>query len=131
MSLELGEVMTSYNVKSLFTCILPQGALEAVRSQLREDYSLGERTKLSVQNVCDPSTGVVSDVHVFCLKGVFYPQKHQGRLVRLSRQWCQTCMWRTSRGRHRCLSQVYLPRFGGATWWYICHHQGSDERNFP
>ena len=34
-----GEVMTSYDVKSLFTCIPPQGA----------DDSLQERTQLSVR----------------------------------------------------------------------------------
>ena len=37
LSLEPGEVMTSYDVKSLFTCILPQGVLEAVQHQLEED----------------------------------------------------------------------------------------------
>ena len=53
LSLEPREVMTLYDVKSLFTSIPLQGALEAVRRRLEEDDSLGERTRLSVQNVCD------------------------------------------------------------------------------
>ena len=79
LSLEPGEVMTSYDVKSLFTCIPPQGALEAVRSRLREDDSLGERTKLSVQNVCDLLELCLTSVY-FVFKGVFYTQKHGGAI---------------------------------------------------
>ena len=47
LSLEPGEEMMLYDVKSLFTCTPPKGALEAIRSRLEEDDSLGERTKLS------------------------------------------------------------------------------------
>ena len=115
LTLEPGEVMTLYDVRSLFMCIPPQGALEAVRSRLREDDSLGERTQLSVQNICDLLELCLTSVY-FVFKGVFYTQKHGGRLVHLSHQWCQTFMWRTSRGRHWCLSQVFLPGFGAAMW---------------
>ena len=56
-----------------------KGALEAVRSRLREDDSLGERTKLSVQNVCDPLELCLTSVY-FVFKGVFYTQKHGGAI---------------------------------------------------
>ena len=77
LSLEPGEVMMLYDVKSLFTCTPPKGALEAVRSRLEEDDSLGERTKLSVQNV--GSIGVVPDIHIFFLQaGVLHPEAQGG-----------------------------------------------------
>ena len=118
MSLKSGEVMTLYDVKSLFTCIPQQGVLEAVQSRLREDDSLGERTNLSVQDVCDLLELCLTSVY-FVFKGVFYTQKHGGRLVCLSHQWCRTFMRRTLRGRLWSLSRVHLPGFGGATWMIL------------
>ena len=115
LSLEPGEVMTSYDVKSLFTYIPPQGALEAVRSRLREDDSLGERTKLSVQNVCDLLELCLTSVY-FVFKGVFYTQKHGGAIGSPISPVVSDIMWRISRGRLWCLSRVYLPGFGGAMW---------------
>ena len=79
LSLEPGEVMTSYDVKSLFMCIPPQGALEAVQSRLREDDSLGERTKLSVQNVCDLLELCLTFVH-FAFKGCFTQRSTGGAI---------------------------------------------------
>ena len=56
--------MTSYDVKSHFMCIPPQGALEA---------------ELSVQNVCDLLELCLTSVY-FVFKGVFYTQKHGGAI---------------------------------------------------
>ena len=102
--------MTSYDVKSLFTCIPPQGALEAVRRRLEEDDSLGERTRLFVQNVCDLLELCLTSVY-FVFKGVFYTQKHGGEIGSPISPVVSDIY-----GRLWCLSQVYLPGFGGATW---------------
>ena len=70
-------MMTSYDVKSLFTCIPPQGALEAVQSRLRVDNSLGERTQLSIQNVCEPLELCLTSMY-FVFKGCFTPRSTGG-----------------------------------------------------
>ena len=60
LSLEPGEVMTSYDVKFLFMCILQQGGLEAVRRGKWEGGSLGERMQLSRSEHMRPTfAGVV------------------------------------------------------------------------
>ena len=77
--LDPDEVMTSYDVKSLFTCIPPQGALDAVRERLEADDSLQERTQLSAKNICDLLHLCLTSVY-FVYNGVFYRQKHGGAI---------------------------------------------------
>ena len=45
--------ITSYDVKSLFTCIPPDDAVEVVRGYLTKDSSWSEKTNLSIDDLCD------------------------------------------------------------------------------
>ncbi|KAI8516208.1 hypothetical protein Bbelb_047890 [Branchiostoma belcheri] len=49
---EKDEVITSYDVCSLFTCIPPKGAVAVVKEFLNADTTLGERTSLSTEQIC-------------------------------------------------------------------------------
>ena len=69
------ETLTSYNVKSLFTCIPPQGSLAAVGKRLEKDDGLNSRTKLSVDNICDLLELCLTCTY-FVYRDVFYKQKH-------------------------------------------------------
>ena len=72
------ETLTSYDVKSLFTCIPPQGALAAVRKRLERDDSLNSCTKLSVDNICNLLELCLSAL-TLCIDA-FYKQKHGGTI---------------------------------------------------
>ena len=69
------ETIVSYDVKSLFTCIPPDGAVEVVREYLEADTSLHTRTQLSASQVCDLLSLCLTTTY-FVYKGQFYRQKH-------------------------------------------------------
>ena len=51
MSVDPDEILVSFDVVSLFTCIPTHLAMEVVKERLDFDQSLPERTKLSIQNI--------------------------------------------------------------------------------
>ena len=51
MSVDPDEILVSFDVVSLFTCIPTHLAIEVVKERLDFDQSLLERTNLSIQNI--------------------------------------------------------------------------------
>ena len=51
VNLDQSEVITSYDVCALFTCIPPKDAVEVVRRKLTSDSTLSERTSLTVDDI--------------------------------------------------------------------------------
>ena len=49
--LEPGEVMTSYNVKAMFTSVPVDPSIHIVQHKLTQDLTLHQRTSLSIQNI--------------------------------------------------------------------------------
>ena len=79
------ETLTSYDVKSLFMCIPPQGALAAVTKRLERDDGLNSYTKLSVDNICDLLELCLTCTY-FVYRDAFYMQKHGGAIGSLVSQ---------------------------------------------
>ena len=67
------EVMVSLDVKSLFTNVPVQEAVEVVYKKLKEDETLIERTSLSAERVRDLLQMCLSSTY-FSYEGVFYEQ---------------------------------------------------------
>ena len=51
LSMDPDEILVSFDVVSLFTCIPTHLAIEVVKERLDSDQSLPERTNLSIQNI--------------------------------------------------------------------------------
>ena len=51
LSVDANEILVSFEVVSLFTCIPTHLAIEVVKERLDCDQSLPERTNLSIQNI--------------------------------------------------------------------------------
>ena len=73
--IEEDETMVSYDVKSLFTCIPPEEAINIVREKLFADPTLVHRTKLSIADICD-LLRLCLDSTYFVYNGKFFRQKH-------------------------------------------------------
>ena len=73
--LEDDEIITSYDVKALFTCIPPKDALEIARQYLENDTTLSQRTPLSVDQVCE-LIRLCLETTYFSYGGTFYRQIH-------------------------------------------------------
>ncbi len=69
------ETITSYDVVSLFTCIPIADAIKVIRELLLKDQSLGERTKLSVDQICELLELCLGTTY-FVYDGQFYKQLH-------------------------------------------------------
>ncbi|XP_066267643.1 uncharacterized protein [Branchiostoma lanceolatum] len=61
------EIITSYDVCSLFTCITPKEAVAVVREALEADDTLADRTNLSVKHICE----------LLCLGCTYFTYKQQ------------------------------------------------------
>ena len=72
---EEDEIITSFDVCSLFTCIPPKGAVEVMRECLEADDTLGERTKLSPFQICQ-LLELCLECTYFTYDGKFYKQLH-------------------------------------------------------
>ena len=69
------ETMVSYDVTSLFTCVPTAEATETVRRRLLEDTTLGDRTNLTPDQICQLLDLCLTTTY-FQYKGGFYRQKH-------------------------------------------------------
>ena len=72
---EEDEIITSYDVCSLFTCIPPKEAISVVREALETDDTLSDRTNLSVNQICELLDLCLGCTY-FTYKGQFYQQLH-------------------------------------------------------
>ena len=62
--LEPGEVMTSYDVKALFTCVPVEPSIHIVQQKLTQHPTLQQRTSMSIQNIVT--------LLEFCLKNTYF-----------------------------------------------------------
>ncbi|CAH1240098.1 NOTCH2 [Branchiostoma lanceolatum] len=69
------EIITSYDVCSLFTCIPPKEAVSVVREALEADDTLADRTKLSVDHICELLDLCLGCTY-FTYKQQFFQQVH-------------------------------------------------------
>ncbi|XP_035659430.1 uncharacterized protein LOC118404460 [Branchiostoma floridae] len=72
---EEDEIITSYDVCSLFTSIPPKRAVAVVRDFLEPDTTLGERTSLSSKQICDLLELCLGCTY-FVYNGQYYQQLH-------------------------------------------------------
>ncbi|KAI8493465.1 hypothetical protein Bbelb_288620 [Branchiostoma belcheri] len=75
IQVEKDEVITSYDVCSLFTCIPPKGAVAVVKEFLNADTTLGERTSLSTEQICQ-LLELCLECTYFTYNGQYYHQLH-------------------------------------------------------
>ncbi|CAH1261457.1 SLC29A2 [Branchiostoma lanceolatum] len=73
--LDEDDIITSYDVCSLFTCIPPKEAVSVVREALEADNTLADRTKLSVDQICKLLDLCLGCTY-FTYKGQFFQQLH-------------------------------------------------------
>jgi len=69
------DIMVSFDVVSLFTCIPTSLAISTALNRLKDDESLSERTKLTAEDICELLEFCL-DATYFCFKGTVYKQKH-------------------------------------------------------
>ena len=69
------ETMVSFDVTSLFTCVPTAEATIAVKRRLTEDPTLGDRTNLSPDQICQLLELCLNTTY-FQYRGDFYRQKH-------------------------------------------------------
>ena len=81
MSVDPNEILVSFDVVSLFTCISTHLAIEVVKERLDFDQSLPERTNLSIQNIV-ALLQFVLDNNFFVFQGGHFKQTFG----------CPTCM---------------------------------------
>ncbi|XP_078621335.1 uncharacterized protein LOC144887811 [Branchiostoma floridae x Branchiostoma japonicum] len=75
LRVEEDEIITSYDVCSLFTCIPPKDAVSVVKEALEADNTLTDRTKLSPDQLCKLLDLCLGCTY-FSFKGQFYQQLH-------------------------------------------------------
>ncbi|CAH1239264.1 HTR6 [Branchiostoma lanceolatum] len=75
IQLDEDDIITSYDVCSLFTCIPPKEAVSVVREALEADNTLADRTKLSVDQICKLLDLCLGCTY-FTYKGQFFQQLH-------------------------------------------------------
>ena len=69
------EIITSYDVTALFTCIPPDDAIQVVRECLEKDGTLSERTDLSVDQIVELVTICLKTTY-FSYNNKFFLQQH-------------------------------------------------------
>ena len=66
--LEAGDIITSYDVKTLFTLVPVQPAIQIVKQRLQQDITLPQRTSMSIPQITLPP-GVLSHPNLLPLPG--------------------------------------------------------------
>ena len=77
--LEAGEVMTSYDVKALFTSVPVDPSIQIVQHKLSQDPTLHQRTSMSIQNIVT-LLGFCPKNTYFLFPGKYYEQVHGGAM---------------------------------------------------
>ena len=85
LTLTSDETMVSFDVVSLFTCVLTVLAVRVARCRLENDASLPERTSLSMDDIVDLLT--------LCLDAIFlsFRERFTGRGT--EPRWGPQCLW--------------------------------------
>ena len=74
ITIDDNEIMVSYDVKALFTSVPVHEVVHMIKSLLSRDRTLVERTTVSVDNICDLLSLVLTNTY-FSFNGNFYEQK--------------------------------------------------------
>ena len=74
ITIDDSEIMVSYDVKALFTSVPVHEVVHMIKSLLSRDRTLVDRTTLSVDNICDLLSLVLTNTY-FSFNGKFYQQK--------------------------------------------------------
>ena len=72
---EAGEVMTSFDVKALFTSVPVDPSIHIVQHKLSQDPTLHQRTNMSIQNIATCLDFCLKNTY-FLFQGKFYEQAH-------------------------------------------------------
>ncbi|XP_072041173.1 uncharacterized protein [Amphiura filiformis] len=75
LKLSESEIITSYDVTALFTCIPPDFALKVVKECLESDNTLSERTNLKVEQIVE-LVEICLNTTYFSYKGKYFKQQH-------------------------------------------------------
>ncbi|XP_072041394.1 uncharacterized protein [Amphiura filiformis] len=75
LKLSESEIITSYDVTALFTCIPPDFALNVVKECLESDNTLSERTNLKVEQIVE-LVEICLNTTYFSYKGKYFKQQH-------------------------------------------------------
>ena len=75
------DVLVSFDVVSLFTCVPTSRAIQVSHDRLEKDPTLSERTSLSVNDICD-LLSLCLDATYLSFEGKIYKQIH-GTAMRL------------------------------------------------
>ena len=71
--LETGEIITSYDVKALFTSVPVQPAIHIVKQRLQQDTTLPQRTNMSISQITSPLEFCLTHTY-FLFQGKYYEQ---------------------------------------------------------
>ena len=71
--LEPGEVITSFDVKALFTSVPVQPAIQIVKQRLQQDNTLPQRTSMSIPQITSLLEFCLTNTYFF-FQGKYYEQ---------------------------------------------------------
>ena len=75
VKLEPGEVITSYDVKALFTSVPVGPSIKIVKQELLQDPTLPQRTNMSIQHIITLLEFCLKNIY-FLFQGKYYEQVH-------------------------------------------------------
>ena len=71
--LEAGDIITSYDVKALFTSVPVQPAIQIVKQRLQQDNMLPQRTSMSIPQITSSWSSALTQTY-FLFQGKYYQQ---------------------------------------------------------
>ena len=111
IQLQQGEIISSYDIKALFSLVPVDPALNIIHNKLPQDATLQSRTSLSIPNIMS--------LLRFCLKGTFFI--FQGKYYEQVKDLVQVCQWYICHPQGRtCTTVPYSPKLLGPQ--HTSHH---------
>ena len=105
--LEPGKVMTSFDVKALFTSVPWDPSIQIVKQRLSQDNTLHQRTNMSIPQIVTLLESFLKNTYFF-FQGKYHEEVHgaaMGSPISLS---LPTCSWRSLKSRP--LASFHTPR---------------------